>query len=278
MTSATSDYLSLVLTMPQFPPLAVLNFFLLGLMRIAPIVALAPFLGSKLPGGVKIGLAVALTAIFLPHIMVTSTELARFDLYFIGHLLKELFIGAILGFMVSIPFYIAQASGVLIDFQRGSSSLGVQDPTTQTQVTPIGLLYNYTLIVLFFQIDGPFIFFDGLMNSYTFLPANGILPATFFALKAPFWQMLLHLLTKFTALSIQLAAPSMVAILMAEMFLGIANRLAPQVQIAFLGMALKSLLGIALLWAGWFFILQQVAKQTLLFLRDLARVVSTMSL
>jgi len=49
---------------------------------------------------------------------------------------------------------------------------------------------------------------------------------------------------------------------MAEMFLGIANRLAPQVQIAFLGMSIKSLLGLALLWAAWFFILKQFTKQT----------------
>ena len=47
---------------------------------------------------------------------------------------------------------------------------------------------------------------------------------------------------------------------MAESFLGIANRLAPQVQIAFLGLALKSLLGLILLWAGWAFITKQMAQ------------------
>lgn len=53
----------------------------------------------------------------------------------------------------------------------------------------------------------------------------------------------------------KLAAPAIIAILMAEMFLGIANRLAPQVQIAFLGMPLKSFLGLLLLFVGWFAIL-----------------------
>ena len=50
---------------------------------------------------------------------------------------------------------------------------------------------------------------------------------------------------------------------MTEMFLGIANRLAPQVQIAFLGMSLKSLVGLFVLWAGWFFILKQTSNETL---------------
>ena len=257
--------------MPQFPPVAVLTFFFLGLMRIAPIVAMAPFLGAKLPGAVKIGLAVALTALLLPQIMLTSKEASFFDIAFVATSLKELFLGIIMGFLVSIPFYFAQGAGVLIDFLRGSSSLGVTDPTTQTQVTPIGLLYNYVLIVLFFQIDGPFIFFDGVAQSYTAIPVNQMISTSFFNLDLPLWKTLLHLLTTFTAISIQLAAPALISILMAEMFLGIANRLAPQVQIAFLGMSIKSLLGIALLWAGWYFILQQVSKQTLLWLQTLTQ-------
>ncbi len=261
--------------MPQFPPLSVLLFFLLALMRIAPIVALAPFLGAKLPGGVKIALAVALAAIFLPNIMLTSSKAVSFGMPFIGSLLKELFIGGLLGFMVSIPFYIAQSSGVLIDFMRGSSALGVTDPTMQTQATPIGLLYNYVLIVLFFQLDGPFIFLDGLLQSYSVIPADGFFSPAFFTLRLPFWQSIAGVLTKLTALSMQLAAPALLSILMAEMFLGIANRLAPQVQIAFLGMSIKSLLGIALLWAGWFFILQQVGKQALLWLKNLSLLLQT---
>lgn len=275
MVSPTSDYLSLVLSFPNVSPVSVFIFFLLGLMRIAPIVALAPFLGAKLPQGVKMGLVITLTAVMLPHIVLTSSTPAALDVKLLGYIFKELFIGILLGFMVSIPFYFSQAAGVLIDFMRGSSSLGVTDPTTQAQITPIGLLYNYVLIVLFFQIDGPFYFFDGVVQSYTAIPVDKFFQSAFFTLDTPFWQAMLKLLTQFTVISIQLAAPSIVAILMAEMFLGIANRLAPQVQIAFLGMSLKSLLGIALLWAGWFFIMQQMAKQSLQWLRAFSEILYT---
>ena len=54
---------------------------------------------------------------------------------------------------------------------------------------------------------------------------------------------------------------------MAEFFLGIANRMAPQVQIAFLGMSLKSLMGLFLLWVGWQFILKNVITESLDFLK-----------
>jgi type III secretion protein T len=272
---ATTDYASFAKSIPSLSSTALLSVFFLGLMRIAPIVARVPFLGGKLPGTMKVGLAICLVVVFLPQLLLMHSQPLDFNIYFIAYALKELLIGMILAFLMSIPFYIATSAGVLIDFLRGSSALQVGDPTMQTQSSSIGVLYNQVLVVLFFQLDGPFLFFDAILQSYTFIPVDKMLPATFFVANHPFWKLITELLTTVTALSIQFAAPSLVAILMAEMFLGIANRLAPQVQIAFLGMALKSILGIALLWAGWTFILQQMAKQSLLWLKDLVKLLSS---
>lgn len=272
----TSDYVSFILSLPHLSPISALTLFFLTLMRIAPIVALSPFLGAKLPGGVKIGLAISLSLVFLPHAIGTAKiPPPTFDILFIGYCAKELLIGFILGFVINIPFYIAQSAGVLIDFQRGSSALQVNDPLLQTQASPIGLLYNYVFIVLFYEIGGVFLFLQGVMNSYSAIPANAFMPVVFFHIKHGFWQFIMMMLTKFTAISIQLAAPALVAILMTDMFLGIANRLAQQVQIAFLGMSLKSLVGLALLWFGWYFILKQLAVQSQLWLDSLDRIVRT---
>lgn len=75
--------------------------------------------------------------------------------------------------------------------------------------------------------------------------------------------MFISLFNHVMSMAIQLAAPSIVGILMAEMFLGIANRLAPQVQIVFLGIPLKSWLGIFCLSVAWYFIIQQLGKESL---------------
>jgi type III secretion protein T len=50
-------------------------------------------------------------------------------------------------------------------------------------------------------------------------------------------------------------------ILMTDFFLGIANRLAPQVQITFLGMPLKSLLALFIIFLGWKLINDEMVKQ-----------------
>lgn len=271
------DYLSYFQNFPNMSLNALFFYFFLGLMRIGPIVSMAPFLGAKLPAPVKVGLAISLTLILLPMLVATMKAPVNLGIYdMIGYGLKEFFIGLILGTLVGIPFYIAQSSGVLIDFLRGSSSLMIQDPVMQSQVSSIGMLYNYVFIVLFFQIGGPFIFFNAVLHSYSIMPVDTFFNPSFFNLAQPLWQMFLGLLTRFLALAIQLAAPSIVGILMAEMFLGIANRLAPQVQIAFLGMSIKSLLGIALLCAAWFFILEQLSSQSLLWLTDLDNILPSL--
>ncbi len=256
------DYLSYFTGIPGLEPIALLAIAILGLIRLVPIVSIAPFLGAKLPGGAKIGLAMVLTVLMLPQMIISSSMKLKFDLHFIGYSFKELLIGSIFAVLCAIPFYIVQAAGVIIDFQRGSSAMQTTDPMLQSQVSPIGVLYNYILVVMFFQIGGPIYFIDMLMQSFAIIPVDGFFSSSFFVASVPFWQTMFGLLAKFTLLAVQFSAPAVVAMLMADLFLGIANRLAPQVQIAFLGMSIKSLLGLVLLWASWFFVLQQMTNQT----------------
>lgn len=258
----SDSYIGMWLSLPNVTTHSLISMFFLGLMRIAPIVSVAPFLGGKLPGGVKVGLAISLTFLMLPSIIFTTKNVLSFDVNYMAYAIKELFIGFTLAVLCTVPFYIANMAGSLIDFLRGSQALMVQDPLVQTQVSSIGLLYNYVLVVLFFEINGPQIFLDGVFDSYKIIPADGFFSAAFFASTDPFWEIIMGVINKTLVVAIQLSAPSLLAVLMTEVFLGIANRLAPQVQIAFLGMSLKSLVGLALLYAAWFYILVQMGKQS----------------
>lgn len=74
-------------------------------------------------------------------------------------------------------------------------------------------------------------------------------------------------------LSIQLAAPALIGILLTDMFLGIANRLAPQVQIVFLGISLKSWVGIALLTAAWALIIKVMGKEAIAWMKSVNQLI-----
>lgn len=274
MTTSTDTYVSLALSIPHLEAGKLLSVFFLTLARILPVVVIAPFLGGKtVPAVIRMMFSIALVALFFPqNLMIVKGDLS-YNLVFIGYMLKELLIGTILGILASVPFYIAQTAGGLIDHQRGAASLQIADPSTQAQTSQIGLLHNYVLIVLFFSLNGPFLFLDGMATSYQLIPVDQLINPAFFSLHIPFWKQMITLLSKIMNLSIQLSAPSLIGILMTDMFLGIANRLAPQVQIVFLGISLKSWVGIALLAAAWALIIRVMGEESISWIKSVNQLI-----
>ncbi len=253
---------------------APLSLLFLFLARFLPIVAQAPFFGARvLPHPVKVTFGLCMFVVFLPQLLAATTEPVTFNPLLVLLFLKEFFIGLLMGYIISLPFAVVQSAGIFIDHQRGGASLMVNDPTIQNQSSPLGTLFNYVLIWMFFVIDGPFLILDSISTSYTIVPPNEFFNPQFFNKGTPFWEMQVQLFNKVMVLSIQLATPALLAILMTDVFLGIANRLAPQVQITFLGMPLKSLLALVVVCFGFTMFNSEVVKQTKLWINFLNQMI-----
>lgn len=260
----TETYVSIYMNsvFSQTGPVGALSLLFLFMGRMLPIIALCPFFGSRiLPHPVKVVFAISLFAIFFPQLVAITKTPLEFNLWLVFYLMKELFIGTLIGFMASIPFVVVQNTGIIIDHQRGGASLMVNDPTLQNQSSPLGTLFNLLMIYLFFMIDGPFMIIDAVSQSYDILPPDKFLNPNFFNLDSKFFVDIMKVMGRIMIISIQLAAPALIMILMTDFFLGIANRLAPQVQITFLGMPLKSLLGLAVIFFGWQLLMNQMVVE-----------------
>jgi type III secretion protein SpaR/YscT/HrcT len=256
-------YVSLFLnsSLAHFEPSAALTLFFLFMGRILPIIALSPFFGARvLPNPVKAAFGICLFAIFLPKLLMVTTTPVQFNLVAIILLTKEIFIGFCIGFLISIPFTIVSSAGIIIDHQRGGASLMVNDPTVQNQSSPLGTLFNQVLIYLFYFLNAPFLILDLIITSYDIVPPDRFLTIDFFTRDTEFWKLQMSILNSVMVLSIQLATPALLIMLMTDLFLGIANRLAPQVQITFLGMALKSLLGLGIVCIGWSLLMEEFGR------------------
>lgn len=272
----TEDYVSLYInTAFAFnDPLAFFSMMFLFMGRMLPIIALAPFFGAKvLPHPVKVVFAFTLFVIFLPQLVFVTTSKLDFNLMLVLYMVKEMFVGLLIGYMISIPFMIVQSAGILIDHQRGGASLMVNDPTIQNQSSPLGTLFNLVFIYLFFLIDGPFMVIDIVSQSFDILPPDKFLNEAFFSTDSPFIVQIEQLMGKVMILSTQLAAPALIIILMTDFFLGIANRLAPQVQITFLGMPLKSLLGLTIVFYGWQLLNEQFVHESYSYINYLYKLI-----
>ena len=255
-------------------PASIFTLLMLFFGRMLPIIALSPFFGSRvLPHPVKAMFAIVLFFLFLPQLLVVTTTPITFGYKSIALLFKEFFIGYILGFLISIPFTIVQTTGMIIDHQRGGASLMVNDPTIQNQSSPLGTLFNMVLIYIFYVIDGPFLFIDAISTSFELVSPDQMINPFFFDPISPFRDVAIALLNKAMKIAIQLATPALLAILMTDVFLGITNRLAPQVQITFLGLPLKSLLGLTIICLGWKGLTSQMVDESYAWLKMITNVI-----
>jgi len=270
------DYVSLFLNsaLAAKNVTAPLTLLLLFFCRMMPIIALSPFFGARvLPHPTKVAFTISLFVVFLPQLVSSTTTPLDFNLITILLAFKELFVGFLLGFLISIPFTIVQSAGMFVDHQRGGASLMVNDPTIQNQSSPLGTLFNLVLIYLFFVIDGPFLFLEAIRHSYELIPPDRFINPYFFHRSSSFWEVLIPLLNIAMKTAAKLATPALMAILMTDFFLGVANRLAPQVQITFLGLPLKSLLGLKVICLGWQLLTKQMTMETYEWLRYIEKAI-----
>jgi len=247
--------------------------------RIGPLIAFSPFFGARiLPNPVKMVLLLCFVAILLPKLVFSLATPLSFNWDMMLLMFRELVIGTLFGFFLGLPFLIVSSAGVYIDHQRGAASLMVNDPAIQNQSSPLGTLYNLMLICLFWAIDGPFRVINVLADSYDLFPPDQFVAPVFLHDKGFMHMTLLHIAASFFALSIQLAMPALLIMLMTDTFFGIINRLAPQVQISFLGMGLKSWLSLFLVCLGLYPFFDYMIKVLTTWLEDFEYVVSHFNL
>ena len=86
------------------------------LSRILPIVFFSPFLGGEtVPTEVKIGVGLMLALVLFPAIPGRIAFIPTSPLPFVGLMLKEVFIGVSLAFVVNRVFDAAVVAGTLVD-------------------------------------------------------------------------------------------------------------------------------------------------------------------
>ena len=233
--------------------------------RIAPIIQLVPYLGGMaIPALVKIGITIAVTAIVYP--MIWSPEalaaLPASAAALAALLLKELFVGAAIGFLAALVFDAVRIAGQIIDNVRGQTQATALVPQLPERVS-VSADFLYQLhVVVFLLIGGHRLFLAALARSFVAIPPYAFPNVT---------QGALHALVlggaRFAAdaigLGVLIAFPVIAAILMTDLCLALINRAAPQINVFFLGMPLKALAGIAVLCITLHLILDRVVTEAL---------------
>jgi flagellar biosynthetic protein FliR len=251
-----------------------LIFLSLIWIRTLTMAAVIPFLfGKPVPRYVVVGASMVLALYAFPNIVpvpappLTENFLVLFMLY-----IKEAFYGLAIGFAVSMLLYGLEAAGAMVDNQRGASIARVLIPQLGGQGSISGSFLFQMAIVIFLTVGGHRLFLESFFGSFVTLP---ILE---FPKAGPGMLALADLFIRITGevllIGIQLASPVILAIFMADIILGIANRVAPQINVWMLGFTLKGYIGILMLFLSLTIIGNQIVRYTLKSDVNTARVIS----
>ncbi|HLL55784.1 MAG TPA: flagellar biosynthetic protein FliR [Myxococcaceae bacterium] len=208
--------------------------------RILPIVILSPMLGGEsTPSEVKIGLGVLLSIVLFPAVADRVSLVPVSALGFIAVLFKEIFIGLCLSTVVSMVFEAARAAGTMVDTQAGASQAQVHVPQVGTQVTIFSSFKLMLAVTLFLTLNGHHVVISALADSLVVIPLDRF--PTFGRGLWPFFDLMMRVFADMMRVGLALAAPAMIAAFLTDLALGMINRVAPQLQVFFISMAIKPL-------------------------------------
>ncbi len=229
-----------------------LSFIYVGgliFIRIMVALTLTPYLGARpVLGTVRTALALALTAFcypivapLAPHTQIPENEVILFALF-----LKEGFYGMLLGLINTMLFYGIQSAGNMIDNQRYVANARVFNPSLASQASLLGVFLFQFAIVLFLLIGGHLYFLEALITSFQTVPLLTLphIPAGF----SPLLEFVTRLSADTLIICLQLSAPIIIAIFIADLVLGIMNRIAPMINVFEMGFSIKGFAGVLLFY------------------------------
>ena len=221
------------------PTLIQLEVFMLILARISGMMVRAPVISDRgTPAIARMALAIFLSVI-LWFIIPLPPRLPALGILFMVALVNEVIFGVLISFVAFLATSLFQSAGEIMDLQMGLSISKTLDPAFGTEISLVGrLTYMYGLL-LFLLVNGHHLMLSALNTSFSLFPLAGV-----FNYSQGFLQQMIGFVSALWLLSIQLAAPVVLMIFLADFSFGMISRVAPQVNVFQLGFQIKPLLGI----------------------------------
>ena len=211
----------------------------LVLIRISGMMVFAPIFSSQaIPKQVKIGFAVALTALLAPVAATQSSQPVTLGLASVA---GELGVGFIFGFSLNLLNEMITFAAEILGLQFSFSLVNVLDPNSPVETPVLGQLLSLIGLLILFAAGLDRTMLAALMRSFVVVPAGQ-------AFVAGRTGVVLVTMTGGVFLAaVQLAAPVLAATLMVELTVALIGRLSPHLPVMFLGIPVKTLVGYAVL-------------------------------
>jgi len=225
-----------------------LIYFSLIWVRVLMMVSVIPFLfGKPVPKYVLVAssfvFAVFAFSSLAPGqpVPLVDDRLALVMLY-----IKEVFYGLAIGMSAAVIFHAFASVGQMVDNQRGMAIARILIPQLGAQASITAVFLFQMGIVIYLSVGGHHLFLQTFFESFRELPLLS------FPVAGPGMYALVDLFIRITGeiiyIALQMATPVIIAIFLTDLILGIANRVAPQINVWQLGFTIKGYIGTLLLF------------------------------
>lgn len=213
--------------------------FLLVISRVGGFFLDAPIFSHRsIPVLVKAGLVISLSLLILPFISLEKLQSSVGGLQLLLNMVKEVWVGLILGFGVRLVFIGVQIAGQLIDYQMGFGFVNVVDPETRVQVPIMGQFLLILATLTFLILRGHHLLIQALVKTFEIIPLGRLV------FPLPLTQNLVRLFSGIFVFAFKVASPVVISLFLVDIAYSVIARAVPQANILIVGFPLKIGLGI----------------------------------
>jgi flagellar biosynthesis protein FliR len=210
--------------------------------RVSGLMVFCPFFGnSAIPAPLKAGITMLITMLLYPVRGPLRVDLGSWE--WAGIAVSEVAIGLVLGLTANFMMEAALLAGQSLGVQMGYSLAALFDPTTQAETPVLAEFHQLAALLIFLQCGVHHWLLRAIVRSFAYLP-TGVSIGT-----AAVTGGLLRAAGGIFLSGLQIAAPVLAATLVADVALGFLAKASPQMPVLFIGLAVKNLLGLAMLMA-----------------------------
>ncbi|MBR6626918.1 MAG: flagellar biosynthetic protein FliR [Lachnospiraceae bacterium] len=221
-----------------------LEFFLLIFTRISCFVFIAPFFSmSNTPARIRVGISFFTS--LLVYEVITPVETLAYDtvMEYALIVIREAVAGLLIGFAANMCTYIISFAGSIADMMTGMAMATMFDPTTRQQTSITGAYYQYIFMMLLIASGMYRYLFGALADTFVLIPVGG---AVFHA--DMLLESTLQFLGDYVIIGFRIVLPIFAVVLLMDAVLGIIARLTPQLNMFAVGIQLKIIAGLLVLF------------------------------
>jgi flagellar biosynthetic protein FliR len=230
----------MVLTSTQLAAWA--GFVFWPLVRVLALIATAPALSHRaLPVRAKVAMGVAVTLVLAPDVHAPPLG-QSLDALFVGTLVRNLLVGATLGFAVRILFTGIELAGQMMGLQIGMSFGGFFNPEATDTDNPVANFVSLLVLMLFLSMDGHLMVLYGLRQSFDVFPIAGDGP------HAMAFDAIAGLGAQVFSIALSISLPILAVMLLINVVLGVMARVSPQLNLFAVGFPVTLCAGLMVLF------------------------------